>query len=30
MTIRLRYFYDNLNIKVILAPGRELFSAKCA
>ena len=23
-------FYDNLNIVVILAPGRESFSTKCA
>ena len=30
MIIRLKYFHDNLNIVVILAPGREFFTAKCA
>ena len=30
MIIRLIYFYDNLNKVVILAPGSESFSAKCA
>ena len=30
MIIQLIYFYDSLNIVVILAPGREFFSAKCA
>ena len=30
MIIRLKYFYDILNIVVTLAPGDELFSAKCA
>ena len=29
MITRLKYFYDTLNTVVILAPGRELFSAKC-
>ena len=28
MIIRLKHFHDNLNIEVILALGRELFSAK--
>ena len=28
MIIRLRYFHDGLNIELILAPGREFFSAK--
>ena len=27
--IRLNYFYDSLNIALILAPGREFFCAKC-
>ena len=26
----LKCFYDNLNIVVILTPGREFFSFKCA
>ena len=26
---RLKYFYDTLNTVVILAPSRELLSAKC-
>ena len=30
MIIRLKYFYDRLNVVVILAPAREFFSAKCA
>ena len=30
MVIRLKRFHDNLNIVVILAAGREFFSAKCA
>ena len=30
MIIRSKYFHDNLNIVVILATGREFFSAKCA
>ena len=30
MMIRLKYFHDSLNIAVILAPGHEVFSAKCA
>ena len=29
MIIRLKQFHDNLNIEVILAPGREFFSTKC-
>ena len=29
MIIRLKYFYDILSIVVTLAPGGELFSAKC-
>ena len=28
--IRLKCFYDSLNIVAILDPGRELFSNKCA
>ena len=28
--MRLKYFHDNLNIVVILAPGLEVFSAKFA
>ena len=28
--ILLKYFLDSLNIVVIVAPGRELISAKCA
>ena len=28
MIIRLKYFHDSENIVVILAPGREFFSAK--
>ena len=28
MIIGLKYFHDNLNIVVILAPGREFFSVK--
>ena len=27
--IQLNYFYDSLNIALILAPGRESFCAKC-
>ena len=30
MIIRSQYFHDNLNIAVILAPGRDIFSAKYA
>ena len=30
MLIRLKYFHDSLIIAVILTPGREFFSAKCA
>ena len=30
MITQLKYFYDTQNIVVILAPGHELFSAKCA
>ena len=30
MIIRLKYFYDRLNIVVILAPGHEFFTGKCA
>ena len=30
MRKQLKFFYDNLNIVVILAPGRESFSTKCA
>ena len=30
MIIRLKYFYDILNVAVILAPGHEFCSAKCA
>ena len=30
MIIRLKYFHDSLNIVVILDPGPEFFSAKCA
>ena len=30
MITRLKYFYDILNIVVILALGHEFFSAKCA
>ena len=30
MIIRSRYFHDRLIIVTILAPGRKLFSAKCA
>ena len=30
MIIRFKHFYDRLNIVLILAPGYELFSAKCA
>ena len=29
MIIQLKYFHDSLNIVVILALGREFFSAKC-
>ena len=29
MIIPLKYFHDNLNIVVILAPGCEFFTAKC-
>ena len=29
MIMRLKYFNNNLNIVVILAPGYEFFSAKC-
>ena len=29
MFLRLKYFHDSLNTVVILAPGREFFSAKC-
>ena len=29
MTIRFKNFYDSLNIALMLAPGRELFYAKC-
>ena len=29
MIIPFKYFYDSLNIAVILAPGCEFFSAKC-
>ena len=27
--MKLKYFNDSLNIVVILAPGRDFFSAKC-
>ena len=30
MIIRSKHFHDNLNIAVILVPGREFFSSKCA
>ena len=30
MITHLKYFYDTLNIVVILAPGREFCSTKCA
>ena len=30
MIMRLKYFHDSLNIEVILAPGTETFSSKCA
>ena len=30
MITQLKYFHDSLNIVVTLAPGREIFSAKCA
>ena len=30
MIRRVKYFHDSLIIAVILAPGRESFSAKCA
>ena len=30
MIIRLKHFLDRLNIVVILAPGRDFFSAKYA
>ena len=30
MIIRLKYFYDSLNIRVTLAPGHNLLSGKCA
>ena len=30
MIMRLKYFHDSLNIVVILAPGREFLSDKCA
>ena len=30
MIIRLKYFHDSLSIVVIIATGREFFSAKCA
>ena len=30
MIIWLKYFHDSLNVEVILAPGCELISAKCA
>ena len=30
MIIRLKYFHENLTIKVILVPGGEFFSAKHA
>ena len=30
MITQLKYFYDPLNIAVILAPCREIFSANCA
>ena len=30
MIIRSKYLHGSLNIVVILAPGREFFSAKCA
>ena len=30
MRIQLKYFHDSLNIVVILAPGCEFFSTKCA
>ena len=29
MIIQFKYFHDSWNIAVILAPGREFFSAKC-
>ena len=29
MIVRLKYFYDSLNIVVILAPDCECFSTKC-
>ena len=30
MIMQLKYLHDSLNIVVILAPGREFFSVKCA
>ena len=30
MIIWLKYFHDSLNVEVILAPGCEFISAKCA
>ena len=30
MITQLKYFHDSLNIVVTLAPGREIFSAKCS
>ena len=30
MIIRLKHFHDSLNTVVILTPGHEFFSAKCA
>ena len=30
LIIPLKYFQDSLNIGVILAPGHEFFSTKCA
>ena len=29
MIMQLKYFHDSLNFVVIVAPGREFFSAKC-
>ena len=30
MIIQFKYFHDSLNIEVILTPGCEFFSTKCA
>ena len=29
MIIRFKHFHDRLNMALILAPGREIFCAKC-